>query len=59
VDASDAFDDTSDCVEAFQVLRALVRQWITQLGAPENPSDWAEALLLNVYHWISSTQSKT
>ncbi len=55
----DTFDDTSDCVAAFQVLRSLVQQWIVDLGPPENPNEWAEVLLLNVYHWISSPQSKT
>ena len=55
----ETFDDTSDCVPAFQVLRSLVQQWTVDLGSPDDPNEWAEMLLLNVYHWISSPQSKT
>lgn len=55
----DTFDDTSDCVPAFRVLRALVHQWTLDMGTVDDHNEWAEVLLNHVYHWISSPQSKT
>lgn len=60
VAAFDTFDDTSDCVPAFQVLKAVVTQWTNDIGSTrETYNEWAETLLNNVYHWVSSPQSKT
>lgn len=56
----DTFDDTSDCAPAFQVLKTVVTQWTNDIGStPETYNEWAEVLLNNVYHWVSSPQSKT
>jgi hypothetical protein len=55
-----AFAASLICTRLFQVLKSVVAQWTSDIGTGQEAcSEWAELLLNNVYHCVSSPQSKT
>ena len=51
-------DDTSACMSSFKILKKLVSNWISDVGAAtESSNEYADRLLMEFYRWLRTPSS--